>query len=61
MRKVHKAKAKRNDIVIHVGKDWRVLDREYDQHRAQSYYLLRNGKGKNAIRKWVRSDSFAVV
>lgn len=53
-------KARKNDIVTHNGKEWKVLDREFDSSRSQSFYLLKNGKGRNRIVKWARSDTFAV-
>lgn len=53
-------KAKKNDIVLHNGDTWRVLDRKYDTYRCQSFYQLKRGrKGTSTFEtKWARSDSF---
>ena len=59
-KKVNAIKAKKNDIVMHNGREWKVLDREFDQECSQSFYLLSNGKGKAKQQKWARSDAFAV-
>ena len=54
-------KAKKNDIVTHNGREWKVLDREFDPTCSQSFYLLRSGKGRAAVNKWARSDTFTTV
>ena len=53
-------KAKKNDIVIHNGEKWTVLDRDYYADCEQSYYTIRSRRGRNNITKFVRSDAFAV-
>lgn len=53
-------KARKNDIVTHNGSQWKVLDREFDTYRSQSFYLLKTGSGRNKIMKWARSDTFTV-
>lgn len=56
-------KAKKNDIVLHNRKEWKVLEREYDRYSSQSFYWLKrsNGRGKLPDIKCVRSDRFTVV
>lgn len=57
-------KAMKNDIVMHNGKKWTVMDRDYDQYESRSFYLLVGaGSSKKADRptKWVRSDKFSNV
>jgi hypothetical protein len=58
--KVTKIKAMKNDIVTHNGQEWKVMSREFDPTCSQSYYLLKTGKYRNAVSKWVRSDKFTV-
>jgi len=55
-----KTKAKKDDIVLHNGKDWRILEREYNDYSTQSYYLLKRGRRGSSTyeTKWVRSDRF---
>jgi hypothetical protein len=59
----HVTKAKKNDIVLHNGKEWKVMEREYDIYASQSFYWLRrsNGRGRLPDIKCVRSDRFTVV
>ncbi len=57
-----RTKAIKGDIVIHNGRPWTVLARDYDYIREQSYYLLRIGKDKrNSTTKWARSDTFSMT
>lgn len=56
-RKMGGPKATQGDIVIHNGKRWTVLDREYDRKTEQSYYhLSATAKSMAGMSKWVRSD-----
>jgi hypothetical protein len=60
MAKKSMVKTVKGKRVTHLGKKWTVIDRNYDQARAQSFYLLGTGSGRAYQAKWVRSDAFAV-
>ena len=54
-------KAQKKDVVMHLGEYWTVKDRVYDSACEQSFYQLGTGRGRGAIRKWVRSDNFVMA
>jgi len=64
IKNINGIKAIKGDIVLHNGKKWTVLEREYDNYDGRSYYNLALGIG--ATRKstnattWARSDKFSV-
>jgi hypothetical protein len=65
MKNKNGVKAVKNDIVMHNGQKWTVLDRDFDPSESRSFYLLGLGTGpvKKSYRtvKWARSDKFSNV
>jgi len=61
IKKVNGIKAVKGDVVLHNGKRWTVLDRDYDSWDGRSFYMISTGSRKNTSTKWVRSDKFSLV